>query len=67
MNYVHEVDLYTDAGETGWGPQALGTFVGRVFDDMLIGTSSTFRELSALLEAVQEPRLARLLTTRLSE
>ena len=62
MNFSHELDLWTDAGETGWGAQTLGTFAEGVFDTGMIGTSSTFRELSALIAAVQDPSLTRLLS-----
>jgi hypothetical protein len=61
MNFSHELDLWTDAGETGWGAQTMGIFSEGVFDDYLIGTSSTFRELSALIAAVQAPPLRHLL------
>ena len=62
MNFAFEVDLWTDAGETGWGAQSMGTLAEGVFEQELIGTSSTRRELTALVRAIRHGNLAPLLT-----
>ena len=58
MNAEFEIDLWTDAGETGWGAQSMGVLAKGVFDQELIGTSSTRRELTALVRAVRHENLA---------
>ena len=46
---LHDVDIWCDAGEVGWGAHMLGIVVHGQFEAHEIGTSSTFRELRGLV------------------
>jgi hypothetical protein len=65
MNAISEIDLFVDSSEIGWGASALGQTASGLFRSEIIGTSSTFRELYGLLQAILEPRMLPLLCNKI--
>lgn len=53
----HECDVFVDASEYGWGATVLMHEFSGLFDSSILGTSSTFRELSALLLILFVPEI----------
>jgi len=60
ISAIYELDLFTDAGEVGWGARVSDVDVHGLLPSHLIGSSSTRRELYGLLEALNDDSVARL-------
>ena len=55
---THDVEMWVDSGEIGWGVHTAGVEERGHFPDWAIGTSSTARELLGLSLALSAPRVA---------
>ena len=64
LDPTHDISMWVDSGEIGWGASAGGVEVKGQFTAELIGSSSTHRELKGLALALRIPTISVLLTGR---
>ena len=55
VNQQWELDVYVDSSEIGYGATILGVKFSGIFPSLLIGTSSTRRELEGMLAMARRP------------
>ena len=67
LDPTHDISMWVDSGEIGWGASIAGVEVRGQFDSTLIGSSSTLRELTGLARALSHPRVVQVLTGRTVE
>jgi hypothetical protein len=64
LDPTHDVSMWVDSGEVGWGASAAGVEAQGQFGSTLIGSSSTCRELKGLALALSHPRISTALSGR---
>jgi hypothetical protein len=64
LDPAHDISMWVDSGEIGWGASAGGLEVKGQFTANVIGTSSTRRELMGLALALRHPQLGEILAGR---
>jgi hypothetical protein len=64
LDPTHDISMWVDSGEIGWGASAGGVEVQGHFTAREIGTSSTRRELMGLTLALRHPQLREQVTDR---
>jgi len=67
LDPIRDVSMWVDSGEIGWGASVAGVEARGQFASNIIGTSSTFRELTGLLLAMDHPRVRAKLAGRTVE
>jgi hypothetical protein len=67
LDPTHDVSMWVDSGEIGWGASVAGVEVRGQFEANVVGTSSTYRELAGLVAALSHPRVRAKLAGRAVE